>query len=151
MVFKDQLIAVSRYLYTTCILKYIKVTLFRYFSKNVVIMKHVRSSHREMLSRNRCSFNPILDFYNKLMEGTKNFCKLLEDWSKGVQFYKAAALQLIYLLKRALLLKKIVMIMLKFYYTGEFATHSESWRSLSELRGVFRTQSHIYDGSFLQM
>ena len=77
--------------------------------------KDFGSSHREMLSRNRCSFNPILDFNNKLMESTKNICKLLEDLSKGVQFYKVAALLLpIYLLKRALLLKKILMIMLKF-------------------------------------
>ena len=52
-----------------------------------------------MLSRNGCSCNPILDFDNKLMEGTKRFCKLLKDISKGVQFYKAAALQPIYLLK----------------------------------------------------
>ena len=48
------------------------------------------------------------------MEGTKNFCKLLEDVSKGVWFNNAAALQSTYLLKRALLLKKILMIMLKF-------------------------------------
>ena len=41
--------------------------------------KDVGSSHREILSRNRCSSNPVLDFDNKLMEGTKNFCKLLED------------------------------------------------------------------------
>ena len=65
-----------------------------------------------MLSRNRCSFNPILDFDNKLMEDTKNFCKFLKD--KGVQFYKATAVHPIYLLKRALLLKKILMILLKF-------------------------------------
>ena len=45
-----------------------------------------------MLSRNRCSSNPILDFDNKLMEDTKNFCKFLEDISKGVWFYKFAAL-----------------------------------------------------------
>ena len=41
------------------------------------------------------------------MEGTKYFCKLLKDISKGVQFYKAAPLQPLYLLKRALFLKKI--------------------------------------------
>ena len=76
----------------------------------------------EMLS------NRILDFDNKLMEGTKNFCKLLEDTSKGDRFYKTADLQPIYLLKRALLLRKILMIML----------------------GVFRTKPHIYDGAFLQ-
>ena len=40
------------------------------------------------------------------MEGTKYFCKFLEDISKGVRFYKAATLQPIYLLKRTLLLKK---------------------------------------------
>ena len=67
-----------------------------------------------MLSRNGCSCNPILDFDNKLMEGTKRFCKLLKDISKGVQFYKAAALQPLYLLTEALLLKKILMIMVKF-------------------------------------
>ena len=58
-------------------------------------------------------FNSILDFDNKLMEGTKNFCKFSEDISKGVRFYKADALQPIYLLKRALLLKKVLMVMLK--------------------------------------
>ena len=47
------------------------------------------------------------------MEGTKNFCKFLEGISKEVRFYKAAALQSIYLLKRAFLLKKILMDMLK--------------------------------------
>ena len=67
-----------------------------------------------MLSRNRCPSNPVLDFDNKLMKGTKNVCKFLEDTSKGVRFYKAAALQPIYLLKRTLLLKKILMVMLKF-------------------------------------
>ena len=48
------------------------------------------------------------------MEGNKNFRKFLEDISEGVRFYKAAALQPIYLLKRTLLLKKILMVMLKF-------------------------------------
>ena len=48
------------------------------------------------------------------MEGTKSFCKLLEDINKEVRFYKAAALQPIYLLKRVFLLKKILMVMLKF-------------------------------------
>ena len=48
------------------------------------------------------------------MKGTKNFCKFLEDITKGVRFYKAAALQPIYLLKKAFLLKKILMVMLKF-------------------------------------
>ena len=38
----------------------------------------------------------ILDFDNKLMKGTKNICKFSEDISKGVHFYKAAALQPIY-------------------------------------------------------
>ena len=45
-----------------------------------------------MLSWNRCSSKPILDFDNKLMEGTKNLSKYLEDKSKEVRFYKAAAL-----------------------------------------------------------
>ena len=40
------------------------------------------------------------------MKGTENICKFLEDISKGVRFYKAAALQPIYLLKRTPLLKK---------------------------------------------
>ena len=57
--------------------------------------KDVGSSHRGILSRNRCSSNPVLDFDNKLMESTTNFCKLLEDLSKGVQFYKDTALQTI--------------------------------------------------------
>ena len=48
------------------------------------------------------------------MEGTKNFRKFLEDISKGVRLYKAAALQPIYLLKRTLLLKKILTVILKF-------------------------------------
>ena len=59
-----------------------------------------------MSSRNRCTSNSILDFDNKLMESTKNFCKFLEDISKGVRFCKAAALQSIDLLKRAFLLYK---------------------------------------------
>ena len=63
-----------------------RTVLFQKFKR-----KDVASSHRNMLSRNRCSFNLILDFDNKLMEGTINFCKHLEDLSKGVQFYKAAA------------------------------------------------------------
>ena len=49
----------------------------------------------------KCSSNPILDFHNKLMEGTKNYWNLLEDISKGIRFYKAAALQPIYLLKKS--------------------------------------------------
>ena len=64
--------------------------------------------------QNRWSSDSILDFDNKLMEGTKNLCKYLEDISKGIPFYKAAALQPIYLLKRAFLMKKILMVMLKF-------------------------------------
>ena len=48
------------------------------------------------------------------MKGTKYFCKFLEDISKGVWFYKAAALQRICLLTKTLLLKKILMVMLKF-------------------------------------
>ena len=51
-----------------------------------------------MISGNRCSSNPILDFDNKLMEGTKKFCKFLEDIVKGVWFNKASALQPIDLL-----------------------------------------------------
>ena len=69
---------------------------------------------RIMLSRNRCPSNPILDFDNKLMKGTKKFCKFIEDTSEGVQFYKAAALQPKNLPKRALLLKKILIFMLQF-------------------------------------
>ena len=67
-----------------------------------------------MSSQNRCSSNSILDIDNKLMEGTKRFCKFLEDISKEVRFYKTAALQHMYLLKRASLLKKILMVMLEF-------------------------------------
>ena len=62
----------------------------------------------------KCSSNPILDFDNKLKEGTKNYWNLLEDISKGIRFSKAAAVQPIYLLKKALLLKKILMLILKF-------------------------------------
>ena len=86
-----------------------RTVLFQNFKK-----KDVGNNHRGMPSRNRWSSNSILDFDNKLMEGTKNFCKFLEDISKEVRFYKAAALQPIYLLKRAFLLKKILMVMLKF-------------------------------------
>ena len=46
-----------------------------------------------MLSRNRCFAKPILDFDTKLIEGTKNLRKFLEDVSKEVRLYKAAALQ----------------------------------------------------------
>ena len=73
-----------------------------------------------MLSGNRCSSNSILHFdnfdpfYNKLIERIICFCKFLEDMGKGVRFYKAAALQPIYLLKRTLLLQKILIVMLKF-------------------------------------
>ena len=67
-----------------------------------------------MLSRNRCSSNPILDFDAKLMEGTKTFRKFLGDISEGVWFYKAAALRRLYLLKKTPLLKKILTAMLKF-------------------------------------
>ena len=76
--------------------------------------KDVGSSHRGTPSRNRCSSNSILDFKNKLKKDTKIFCKFLEDISKEVRFNKADALQPIYLLKRAFLLKKILMAMLKF-------------------------------------
>ena len=62
------------------------------------------------LFQNRCSSNSILNFDNKLM----TFCKFLEDISKEVRFYEVAALQPIYLLKRAFLLKKTLMVMLKF-------------------------------------
>ena len=48
------------------------------------------------------------------MEGAKDSCKFLEDVSKEFRFYKAVALQPMYLLKRAFLLKKILMVMLKF-------------------------------------
>ena len=47
-----------------------RTVLFQKFKR-----KGVGSSHGEMLSRNRCSFNPILDFDNKLMEETEKFCK----------------------------------------------------------------------------
>ena len=52
-------------------------------------------------------------FDSKLMEGTKNVGKFLEHIIKELRFNKAAALQPIYLLKRAFLLKKILMVMLK--------------------------------------
>ena len=65
-----------------------------------------------MLSRNDALPTPF-GFDNKLMKGIK-ICKFLEDISKGVRFDKAAALQPIYSLKRALLLKKILMVLLKF-------------------------------------
>ena len=52
--------------------------------------KDVGNIHRKMFSQNRCSFKPILDFDNKLMEGTKTFHKLwVEDLRKRVQFYTA--------------------------------------------------------------
>ena len=57
---------------------------------------------------------PISDFDVKFMEGTKTFRKFLQDISTGVRFYKTAVLQLLYLLKRTLFLKKILTIMLKF-------------------------------------
>ena len=94
-----------------------------------------------MLSRNRCSSNPILDFDNKSMKGTKNFGKFLEHISKGVRFYKAAALQPWYLLKRALLLKKILFMLNS---NNPYTVYK------SNSRGVFRTQSHIYERAFLQ-
>ena len=48
------------------------------------------------------------------MEDMKKFCKFIEDVSKGVRFYKAVAFQPMYLLKKAFLLKKNLMVMLKF-------------------------------------
>ena len=36
------------------------------------------------------------------MEDMKNFCKFLEDVSKGVRFYKAVAFQPMYLLKKSI-------------------------------------------------
>ena len=75
------------------------------------------------------------------MEGTKNFSKFLEDISKGVRFHKAAGLQPICLVKRKLLLKKILMFMLKF--NNPYTVNNNN------PRGVFGTQSHIYDGAFL--
>ena len=44
-------------------------------------------------------------------------CCFLEDTSKGVGFYKAATLQPTYLLKRALLLKKILVFFAKILIT----------------------------------
>ena len=48
-------------------------------------------------------FQLILDFDNKLKEGTKNFNELkiliIKDASKWVQFYEAAAVQPTYLLE----------------------------------------------------
>ena len=43
-----------------------------------------------------------------VFQGTKNFRKFSEDISKGVRFYKVAVLQPIYLLRKALLLKKML-------------------------------------------
>ena len=65
----------------------------------------------------RCSpkimlFPTILDFDNKLREGTKILMYYLKDISKRVPFYKAAAVQPTYLLKRGLLQRKILIIML---------------------------------------
>ena len=51
-----------------------RAALFQKFKR-----EDVGSSHPEMFSRSRCSFKPILDSDNKLMEGNKNLCKLLED------------------------------------------------------------------------
>ena len=54
----------------------------------------------------KCSSNPILDFDNKLMEGTKIFCKSLKDISKEYRFYKAVAPQPIYFTKKSTPSKK---------------------------------------------
>ena len=48
-----------------------------YSSVSELKKKDIRSSHREMLSRNRCSLNSILDFDNKLMEGTKRIASAI--------------------------------------------------------------------------
>ena len=77
------------------------------------------------------------------MKGTKNVCKFLEDISKGARFYKAAALQPMCLVKRTLLLKTI----LKLFHQNSNNTYAVQRNSS---RGVFRTQSHIYDGGFMQ-
>ena len=74
-----------------------RTVLFQNFKK-----KDVESSHRGMPSRNRCSSNSILDFDNKLMEGTNFFCKCLEYISKRVRFYKAATLRSIMFTKRSI-------------------------------------------------
>ena len=48
------------------------------------------------------------------MEGAKSFGKFLVDISKEVRFYKYDAPQPIYFLKKAYILKKILMVKLKF-------------------------------------
>ena len=85
----------------------------------------------EIFSRNRCFFNLILDFDNKLKEGTNSFCKCCCSSAYLLSLLKKA-----YLLKRALLLKKILMAMQHSNntYTGEFVMYSHSRRSLSELQ-----------------
>ena len=48
------------------------------------------------------------------MEGTKSFGKFLVDISKEVRFYKYDVPQPTYFLKKACILKKILMVKLKF-------------------------------------
>ena len=86
-----------------------RIVLFQNFE-----IKMSEAAIRITLSRNRCPSNPILDFDNKLMKGTNKFCKFIEDTREGDQFYKAAALQPKNVLKRALLVKKILIFMLQF-------------------------------------
>ena len=79
-------------------------TVFQNFKR-----KMSEACYCEIFSRNRCSFNLILDFDNKLKEGTNDFCK-----SYCSSAYLLNLLKKAYSLKRALLLKKILIVMLTF-------------------------------------
>ena len=60
-------------------------------------------------------FQPILDFDNLLKEGTKNVNERKVSIIKNIkQMNSVLAVQPTYLLKRGLLLRKILIIMLKF-------------------------------------
>ena len=55
-------------------------TVFQNFKR-----KMSEACYCEIFSRNRCSFNLILDFDNKLKEGTNDFCKTLSDVATKIQ------------------------------------------------------------------
>ena len=79
-------------------------TVFQNFKR-----KMSEACYCEIFSRNRCSFNLILDSENKLKEDTNDFCKSYCSSAYLFNLPKKASL-----LKRALLLKKILMVMLTF-------------------------------------
>ena len=101
MLFKDQLIAISKYLCKPCVDQVYysdnisKISLQYLFSTKIIVMRTdlfwtLQERCRKQPSGNafpkQMPFQPILDFDNKLMQGIKNIFKFFEDINEGVQF-----------------------------------------------------------------